>query len=512
MALGRKLLPAENPVTAPERFAWLVRAIRSSSIDPDVRSTESFTAKLNAHLPEHLQPATINRLETGTLSFNMERCKAYEIALGLPDCQLIDAYIYVFRERGSTPRTTWTGIKEATAVEIELLVALAREEPIKPLEWLHLAYLYRNRPELITESRRLRNLFLDGIIRDMGKYYERDQRIMREALITVGDDLIPRIMEAVSTEPIRFFNATEALGFIPGARAWDALVQLHGSVPDGWAAPGILESMLRKVDTESSVDFADNSLIGPLKASTVEALERTDTLFIVRESALAVVRRIGSSLTANEAKRISSLRPDLMQLDIVPDSMTRRELTDDLSKRFSRIVARDDYSEHIPAYVPGLSRIVHDAVFGKNRSERMLNGVLLTPWKGASAITDAVGGALQHVPASDYGTQRSMVRFATKLGTPNLNRYLRQLAGSPDIEPNTSVSIAWALGAGDEAEDEGVLRNMYFSAKSVEVKRAVCTAGLRRGMAELVGLISRDRNGTVAREAMIALSILDRRR
>lgn len=512
MALGRKLLPAENPVTAPERFAWLVRAIRSSSIDPDVRNTESFATKLNAHLSEHLQPATINRLETGTLSFNIERCKAYEIALELPDSQLIDVYIFVFRERGSTPRTAWTGIREATAAEIELLVALAREEPIKPLEWLHLAYLYRNRSELITESRRLKDLFLDGIIRDMGKYYERDQRIMREVLIAVGDDLIPRIVEAMTAEPIRFFNAAEALGFIPGARAWDALVHLHGTVSDEAAAPGILEAMLRKVDTESSVDLADNSLIGPLKASTVEALERTDMLFTVRESALAMVRRIGGSLTASEAKRMSSLRPDLMQLRIVPGSMTRRELTDDLCQRFGRIMVRDDYSENIPAYVPGLSRIIHDAVFAQNRPERMLNGVLLTPWKGASAITDAVGGALQHVPASDYGTKRSMVRFATKLGTPNLNRYLRQIAGSPEVEPNMGVSIAWALGAGAEAEDEDVLRNMYNSAKSVEVRRAVCTAGLRRGMTELVGHISRDRNGTVAREAMIALSILDGRR
>jgi hypothetical protein len=511
MALGRKLLPAENPVTAPERFAWLVRAIRSSSPDPDIRSTETFATKLNALLREHLQPATINRLETGGLSFNIERCKAYEVVLGLPDCQLVDAYIWIFRQRGSTPRTAWAVIKEATAAEIELLVMLAREEPLTPLQWLHLAYLYKNRPELITESHRLKELFLGGIIRDMGKYYERDQRVMREALITVGSDLIPRIVEAVTAEPIRFFNAGEALGFIPGAGAWDALVELHASVPDGWAAPGILESLLRKVDTESPAHLADSSLLGPLRASTVEALEQTDMLFVARESALAVVRRIGSSLTASETRRVRSLRPDLMQLDVIPSSVTQREIIDDLSKRFGRIVARDDYRDHIPAHVPGLARIVHDAVFAQDRSERVLNGVLLTPWKGSSAITDAIGGALPHVPASDYGTQRSMVRFATKLGTPNLNGYLRRLAGSSDIEPNTSVSIAWALGAGVETEDENVLRAMYSSAKSVEVKRAVCTAGLRRGMTELIGAISRDHNGTVAREAMIALSILDRR-
>jgi hypothetical protein len=509
MALGRKLLPAENPVTAAQRFAWLVRAIRSSSPDQDIVNTESFALKLNGYLSEHLQPATINRLETGTVSFSIERCQAYELALGLPYCELIDAYIWIFRQRGSEPKTIWSTIKEATAAEIELLVRLAREEPLKPLEWLHLAYLYRNRPELITDSKRLKDLFLDGIIRDMGRYYERDQRIMREALITVGKDIVSPVVEAVTQEPIRFFNAPEALGFIPGQHAWQALVKLHRTVPDRWAAPGILESIMRKLDADSRSGLTDEHLIAALKESSVKALEQTDMLFIARESSLAVVRRINSSLTANEARRLNSLRPDLMQLEIKPSSVTRREVLDDISKRFGRAVTRSDFSMQIPSHMPGLTRIVHDALFAGDRCERVLNGVLLTPWKGSYALTDAVGGSLQHIPKSDYGTQRSMVRFATKLGTSNLNSYLRELASSRNLETNTNVSIAWALGAGSEPADEEVLKKLYGSAASIEEKRAVCTAAMRRGFAGLIRAISRDHDGTVAREAMIALSILD---
>jgi hypothetical protein len=332
---------------------------------------------------------------------------------------------------------------------------------------------------------------------------------MREALITVGEDIVSPVVEAVTQEPIRFFNAPEALGFIPGQRAWQALVKLHRSVPDRWAAPGILESIMRKLEADSQSGLTDKHLIDALKASSVKALEQTDALFIARESSLAVVRRINSSLTANEVKRLNSLRPDLMQLEIIPSSVTRKEVINDISKRFGRAVTRNDFNEQIPSYVPGLTRIVHDALFAPHRCERVLNGVLLTPWKGSHALTDAVGGSLQHIPRSDYGTQRSMVRFVTKLGTPNLNSYMRKLAASGDLESNTSVSIAWALGAGSEAADEEILRKVYSSAASIEEKRAVCTAAMRRGFTDLIRLISRDHDGTVAREAMIALSILD---
>jgi hypothetical protein len=349
----------------------------------------------------------------------------------------------------------------------------------------------------LANSKRIRDLFFNGIISDMGKYYERDQRIMREALIIVGNDIVSPIMKVVISEPIRYFNATEVLGFISGSHAWKALVELHRSVPDGWATCGILESMMRKIEADSQPELANDSLIDALRSSCVQALE------------LAVVRRIKHSLNASEAKRLNSLRPDFMQLDVRPMSVSKKEIINDLSNRFGRALERQNRDVQIPAYVPGLDKVVHDALFATDRSERVLNGVLLTPWVGSVALTDAVGESVQLIPTADYGTQRSMVRFATKLGTANLNGHLRKLASSSDLETNTSVSIAWALGAGSETADEEVLKKMYESAKSMEVKRAVCTAALRRKLTPLIKSISHDRDGTVAREAMIALSVLD---
>ena len=509
--MGRKLLPADNPNSPAERFAWVVRALRASSSNPDIRRTEIFAEKLNSHLTEHLQPASINRLETGGLDFTVERCVAYEAALGLPDGQLVDAYLWLFRHRGLAPKTAWATLREATSSEIELLIRLAQDEPLKPLDWLHLAHLYRNRPDLITESSRLHELFIGGMIRDMGRYYERDQRIMREALITVGENIVPAILAAVEEEPIRFFNATEALGFIPGPEAWEALLRLHHELPDVFAAPGILDSMARKANLDSSAEFRDRQVSDPLKAYCMNLLEQTETLFIARESSLAIVGALQDNLTMVERRRLATLKPDLDQLAIRPTAVTRKEIMHDVMRRHGQATEKSRPIEDVPLIMPGLNRLVHDGLFAPDRVERITSGVLLTPWQGIGALTEAVGDSAHGIPVADYGTQRSMVRFATKLGSSNLNQHLRRIASSGQLDINTSVSIAWALGAGTESADETTLEQMYETAKSSEVKRAVCTAAMRRGRTPLLKEISRDRDGVVAREAMIGLSIIGAR-
>jgi hypothetical protein len=506
--MGRKLLPSDNPGSASERFAWIVRALRASSPVADIRKTETFAQKLNSHLVEHLQPATINRLETGTLDFTIERCVAYESALGLPDGQLVDVYLWLFRHRGLVPKTAWATLHEASSSEIELLVRLAQDEPLRPLDWLHLAYLYRNRPELIKGSKRLNDLFIGGMVRDMGRYYERDQRIVREALIIVGDDIVPAVLAAVEEEPIRFFNATEALGFIPGAQAWNALAKLHDEMQDVFAAPGILDSLIRKSNLDSQAKYRDPHVSNRLKEYCLSILDQTETLFIARESSLATVQYIRDNLSTKEQRRLEQLRPDLRQLAVNPITASRREIVEDVMRRHSTAVERSRQLDDIPLIMPGLSRILHDGLFAADRVERITNSVLLTPWQETSALTEAVGGSAYKISAIDYGTQRSMVRFATKLGSPNLNHYLRRIASSGEIDTNTSVSIAWALGAGTDKADEATLDQMYANTRSSEVRRAVCTAAMRRGQTSLLTKISRDKDGVVAREAMLGLSMV----
>ena len=507
-AACRKLLPASNPQTAAERFAWIARALRASSPDAEVRRTQTFAQLLNSHLEEHLQPASINRLETGTLDFTIERCLAYEAVLKLPSLQLVDAYLWLFRHRGLTPKTNWSNLREATSAEIDIMIKLAQGEPLSPLDWLHFAHLYRNRPDLINESGRLRELFFDGLVHDMGRYYERDQRILREALIIVGEDAIPAIMAAVEDEPIRFFNTTEALGFIPGPAAWEALLHLQQELPDVFAVPGILDSIVRKADLDCSAKFSERSTSGSIKSQCVELLDRADTLFIAREASLATVQRLRPNLTSLEGRRLASLRSDLQQLAVRPAGVGIEEIMAEVMRRHQRTVERERESYDLPLVLPGLDRIVADGLFARDRVERITNAVLLAPWIGVDALTDAVGSVACEISNVDYGTQRSLVRFVTKLGSKRAYKYFRDIASTPGVDFNTSISIAWALGAGVEDEDELTLDQMYASSESPEVRRAVCTGAMRRGRASLLMTMSRDRDGVVAREAMVGLGLL----
>lgn len=508
-SMGRKLLPSDNPITAGERFAWVVRAIRASSVDPDIRNTAVFTQKLNSHLSDQLQPASVNRLETGTMEFTLERCLAYESALGIRGNKLVDAYIWFLRHRGLAPKTHWAGLKEVSSSELELLIRLAQGERLEPLDWLHLAYLYKNRPDLIVGSRRLSSLFVEGMIQDMGKYYETAQRIMREPLIVAGDDnIIPVISEAVTQEPIRFFNVTEALGFINGSASWSTLSRLQTSSPDIFAAPGILDSIVRKARLDAHEELHNGAISDSIKAYCISVLDQTGALFIIRESGLAALRELGHLMKTSEIQRLRALGQDLRQLDIIPSVVSQREVVEDVLQRFRSIVESSRESDEIPLVLPGLRAIVHDALFSRDRVERISNAVLLTPWTGTHALVEAVGQSVQHIPSADYGTRRSMVRFATKLGTPNLNLYLRRLVESGNHDISTKVSIAWALGAGSDGQDEDTLRRMYESTSSSEVKRAICTAAMRRGFKRLLTATSRDRDGIVARESIIALSLI----
>ena len=114
------------------------------------------------------------------------------------------------------------------------------------------------------------------------------------------------------------------------------------------------------------------------------------------------------------------------------------------------------------------------------------------------------------VPPEDYGTQRSMVRFATKLNCESFQVHIRELARSGGTrDEGTNLSLAWAMGlARDNTEgDESILNQMYQRAESVNTKRAICIAASRRNFKSLLRAMAQDRDSNVSREARLGAGL-----
>jgi hypothetical protein len=508
-ALGRKLLPLEDPTTATQRFAWLVRAIRSCHEDPRVRVTNLFAQRLNSDLVESLKPATINRLETGLLDFTLERCSAYERALKLPEDSLVDAYIWLMRHDGHAPRTEMARLREPSMREIELIYKLGRGEVLAPLEWIRLSYLYRNRSDLFTASPRLRRDLFERLVQDLGRSYEKNQRLMHEAVINIGDDIAPCIVNFVTREPVRYFLGVEALGFMRGAKSWHALLGLQERMIDPFTVQAILEAITRRVKAEPDLGVGGNHDFGPLRNYSVKILQQVDELFVAREAALGFLQDSEVELSSKERARLDVYREDLRQLRVLPVAFKREELIEQIVRSLGSALANTRKAEDVPTIIPGVDRLIRAAVFSADRQERINMGILMAPWVQAAALTTAVGTSIGLVSDEDYGTQRSMVRFATKINSPNLYSYVRRLSDSGVRDENTKLSLAWALGMGHDEDDLAVLERMYHATVARETKRAICIAAFRRGFASLLTEITRDRDGDVSREALVALSTLD---
>lgn len=506
--LGRKLLPLENPITGRERFAWLVRALRAFHDNPEVRETEKFSFSLDRFLEESLKPATLNRLENGDLDFSVERCIAYEKALGLEQDLLLSVYVYVLRRDGQAPRGRRLKIREVDAADLELIYRLGCGEPIKAVEWLDLSFLYRSRSDLFAHSVRLRGALFEGVLRDLASTYEKDQRLMREALINIGDELAPLIVECATEDSVRYFTAVEALGHMDGPKSWEGLIALREYVQDSWAAQSILESAGRRVRGFGQSSRPDSDSMKYLFQHSVKILGDPEELFYAREAAADFIRTPGFVITAKQRAFLDAYRQDLRQLMVTPSDFRAEDVVSDILRRFEVALKATRDTGEIPLRVPGLNKILHNGIFASNREERMVLATLLSAWNLSPLIAKAAGEVLIEIPNNEYGTSRSMVRFLTKIRSDEMYPYFNQLLQEPNLEENIRLCLAWALGLGNDPNDVDSLAKIYRSTRNHATKRALSTAAFRRGAQGLLTEISHDANSSVSRGAILALSDL----
>lgn len=506
--MGRKLLPMEHPVGGRQHFAWLARAIRAFHADPDVRNTETFSRCLSQHLAESLKPASINRLENGDLEFNVERCIAYEKTLGLEPSLLLSTYLYVLRKDNQVPRGRHLRLREPTGADFDLIYRLGREDPIQPFEWLELSFLYRGRPDLFTNSPRLRTALFEGVLRDIGRTHEKDQRLIREAVINIGDELAPLVVHRFVEDSVRYFTAVEALGHMNGPDSWNALMALRGSLPDNWATQSILEATGRRVAMAPELFRSQETDLLFLFQQAVAILGEPEGFFYARESALNFARSLGPHLTSRQQTMLGPYRDDLKQLMVVPSGFRPHEIVHDIERRLGGILEATREQPDIPLRVPGLNHMLSTALFSPSYEDRMGLATLLAAWNRSAILTKAAGETLIRIPAEEYGTARSIVRFLTKIKSREMYPYFRKLLLTPNLEENIRLCLAWALGLGDEPGDIASLTALYRRTTTKATKRAISTAAFRRDARSLLEEIGRDPDCNVSRGAILALAEL----
>jgi hypothetical protein len=71
-----------------------------------------------------------------------------------------------------------------------------------------------------------------GLMHATRDAFERDSRLLREALIIIGRPAVPYIVELVHREPMRYYNNIEVLGNLDNNEALRALVSLGRQLND----------------------------------------------------------------------------------------------------------------------------------------------------------------------------------------------------------------------------------------------------------------------------------------
>jgi hypothetical protein len=242
MTLGRKLLPAGPPRGPRAQFAWLVRAIRATHPDPEIRATSSFRRRLGDASNPPLAVETINKLERGGLPFTVERCLQFERALGFSEGTLVDPYCYLHRVANHAPKGLLFSPKEANAGHLESMIKLGRQEVLTPMEWLRLSGLYRTRPELLQT---VEETVSEAFFRDLVDCYERDERLMLEAGIHLRPLLAANLASAIELDPSHLFNVVETLAHTPDQTSIVVLDRISPLISDELIAPTLLESVAR---------------------------------------------------------------------------------------------------------------------------------------------------------------------------------------------------------------------------------------------------------------------------
>lgn len=443
---GRKPLAAQSPKNALQRFTWLVRTTRVYSGLAQLRNASAFAHEVGRHTGAGESAQTVNRLERGVLSWSIPRLIGFEAALGLHENELVDMYIYSSRLDGTSP--DWGGTRAMGLLQAkDLLLDIARGNRVQPIEFLKVAKFVG--PTYL-ESARWREVLCSTAMNMFGDAFESEERILREALVLLGEPVVPYIREAVKVDPLRHFNAVEALGFMQGPDSLQLLLEVASSEQTGITAQVSLEAMRRRIAIEPALA---RQVPNEVREFALNALSDHKHPFTSREESLGLLRVIGSPIPPRVSRLLRELGSDLRQLRIEPTEFRRDELVNWLISESQRELGRIAESAEMPKVPDGMQVMLREAIFGEERVSRLGVGAMISLSPVLSAVTPALANAVVQTGNVEYGTARSIVRAISKARDAAVISELRKLNFGVIHDEGLLLSVAWALGMGLEDED-----------------------------------------------------------
>lgn len=475
MAVGRRPLALEKPITPLQRFSWAARTARTYSSDGDLRRSATFSSKLASILGSRFAPETINKMERGGLSFDIAKSLGYESLLGLVPWSLADLYIYSARLQGIEP--DWSRFVYAVdETPNDLLFALAREEPLTAPQLLSLTKNLISPGNDVLKSRVWRGRICHAVLDAFGDAFEMDERLLREALILLGDKVVPHIVERTESQPLRYFNAIESLGFMTSSASWQALARLGECEVQGVQGQIIVESVRRRLASNGIAANEFGVRLPELFDYCVRAIGDPIHPFTAREESLALLSLTSTNWT--HFSEISNLREDIHQLRVQPQSHSKRDLVGEVVLRAEESSAALADQSEMPRSLSGLAALVEEGIYGRHRVDRLAASMILGSVPTANFTCAAVGQVSLQTDAADYGVKRSCVRLITKAGYSEGLGYVSRMAREQMRDEGLRLAVAWALGLANDREDR--LSLISIGAEGSPVTRQVAELSWKR--------------------------------
>ncbi|MGW5439663.1 hypothetical protein [Nocardia asteroides] len=506
MATGR--IPGRPPTIADAgkaagRFGWICRMLREYSGEPDIQHTPSFARRLAAHLPKELTPATVNRMETGAAKFDIGRVMAYEQTLGCVPGELLDVFVYLFRlEAAPGAQISW--VDHGDGWFYDLLYRICHNEPVSSLDWLQFSMAARlpARSKIFDSARFAEDVF-GRLIEDFSSSFERDERLLREALINLSPHSIPYIAERVDEDPLTLFNVVESLGFVQDRQAWAPLLRLCAKLDDGVQGQTLLETVRRWIPRDPG-SFDDIRQTAPSLIPYCEhIIEDPTEAYTAREEAIAFLSAGRVAISPRLRKYMQDNRSEIRQLLVEPAAATKTEIIRAVHSYVGKhLASHGPHGRHGATGVPaGLSGMLTDAIFSKYRVQRLGFALALGPLQIASGLAHGAGLALlKDISNEDYGTQRAVLRLMTKIDHQAAHPYFSSFAHTKILDEGVRLTAAWALGTGSGPHDEMCLRALLPGA-AVTTRRVIVLAAERRNFPKLLTELATDRSSVVSGEA-----------
>ncbi|WP_146076908.1 HEAT repeat domain-containing protein [Rathayibacter sp. AY1A5] len=464
---GRPRNPIEQPRLPLERFAWLVRVLRANAEDPDINSPEKFALQLNSHLTRPLTSTSINKLERGTeMQFSVDKVRAYERVLDLDYLSLVDLFIFSSRVAGG--KVDWQ--REAnTDLEARFhdgVIALAEGQTLPPSELLALAVMAkRDHPGALRSRAGI--LITEAVLDSYGISFERDERILGEALIQLGDRVVPLIQERVTASPIQYFNAIESLAHIDTPASWQALLGFANSDYDSIRTQTIVQPIRKWLIRRPELMHLDYKSLEKLKTDAMASVIDMHDAYTSREENLHLLQLLKVSKSDKQIYKEKEMRSDIEQLTMREVSHTRRELLNHIDSSADDALSRTS----------GLRAIVEDAIYVTDRVERLSVGALLGISATFHPALKVTATALWQDP--DAGVQRSIIRLMAKAGSSDGLREVANITRRrPPKDEGVRLAAAWALGMSDQAADKNTLEQLREN--GAPTTRVVAEMSLRR--------------------------------